>query len=169
MKANGKPRPERAPTPQQLEAIDLLAAGKTIKETADQLGIPLMTVSRWRLYDPVFQAAMNQWRADIWSAGIDRLRSLVPKALDVLAQELDRQDSPNRCKAASQILQLVKPTVGATPGPTDPEEILRIVAKERWDKLPNELDSLRSLGRPNFEGFVETTRRDLDTRLNAPQ
>ena len=39
--------------------------------------------------DPVFQAALNQRRAEVWAAGADRLRGLILKALDALAGELD--------------------------------------------------------------------------------
>src|SRR3954471_12816013 len=91
---------KRGPTMPQLNAIDLLAGGKTDKATAELLGLSRTCVTKWRLYDPVFQAALNQRRAEVWSAGIDRLRSLIPKALDALADELENRESPNRLKAA---------------------------------------------------------------------
>jgi hypothetical protein len=75
----------------------------------------------------VFQAALNQRRADVWGSGIDWLRSLIPKALDALAEEMETHDSPNRLKAAGEVLHLARlpddanrhPTSsGAGPGPT---------------------------------------------------
>src|SRR3954471_21019948 len=92
---------KRGPTMPQLNAIDLLAAGKTDKETAELLNLSRTCITKWRLYDPVFQAALNQRRAEVWTVGINRLRSLIPKALDVLAEELENRDSPHRLKAAS--------------------------------------------------------------------
>src|SRR5262249_40639442 len=74
--------------PQQ-SAIDLLAAGKTDSEVAELLQLSRPTVSKWRLYDPHFQAALHRRRAEIWGAAGDRLRSLVPKALDSLAGILE--------------------------------------------------------------------------------
>jgi hypothetical protein len=72
----------------------LLAAGTTDKEAAKVLNLPADSVSKWRIYDPVFQAALNACRAAVWRAGMDRLRSMVPQALDTLAEELTRPDNP---------------------------------------------------------------------------
>src|SRR6516162_7609839 len=92
----------RPPTLPQLSAIDLLAAGKTDQEAADLLGLHRTTVTKWRLYDPVFQAALNQRRAEVWGAAADRLRSLIPKALDALAAALEDPAHPGRLKAAAE-------------------------------------------------------------------
>jgi hypothetical protein len=73
----------RTPTLPQLNAIDLLAAGKTDSEAAELLNLSRTTVTKWRLYDPVFQAALNRRRAEVWGAAADRLRSLIPTALNV--------------------------------------------------------------------------------------
>jgi hypothetical protein len=50
----------RTPTLPQLNAVDLLAAGKTDTETAELLSLDRTTVTKWRLYDPVFQAALTR-------------------------------------------------------------------------------------------------------------
>src|SRR5215469_11514531 len=104
MKSNGTPvytrQHRRGPTLPQLSAIDLLVSGKNDKETAEMLGLSRTAVTKWRLYDLGFQAALNQRRAEVWGAGIDRLRSLIPRALDALADELESKESPNRFKAA---------------------------------------------------------------------
>src|SRR5262249_8998674 len=44
------------------------------------------TVTKWRLYDPVFQGALNQRGAEVWGSGCDRIRSLLLKALDTLGE-----------------------------------------------------------------------------------
>jgi hypothetical protein len=54
---NGQPRRELSE--QQQSAVELLAAGKTDKQTAETLSLPVERVTKWRLYDPVFQAALN--------------------------------------------------------------------------------------------------------------
>src|SRR5260370_21653508 len=108
----------------QESALDLLAGGKTDRETAELLGLARPTISRWRLYDPVFAAALNQRRAEIWGAAADRLRALVPEALDALADALKKADPTNRLKAASEILRLAPLPVGPRHvGPTDAHEI----------------------------------------------
>ena len=73
MKANGtvvyQRQHKRGLTMPQLNAIDLLAAGKTDKETAELLNLSRTCITKWRLYDPVFQAALNLRRAEIWARG----------------------------------------------------------------------------------------------------
>src|SRR5215510_9330202 len=91
---NGQPRRELSA--QQQAAVELLAVGKTDKQAAETLNLPAERVATWRLYDPVFQAALNACRAEVWQASIDRLRSMLPQALDKLAEELSRADNPDR-------------------------------------------------------------------------
>ena len=65
---NARPRPAtflHSDLP-QLNAIDLLPPGKTDTEAAELLGLHRTTVTKWRLYDPVFQAALNRRRAEAW-------------------------------------------------------------------------------------------------------
>jgi transposase-like protein len=76
-------------TTQQEAAADLLAAGATITETAEKLGVARQTVSEWRNHNPGFQAAINSRRQDLWQAQSDRLRALLPKALNLLEGAID--------------------------------------------------------------------------------
>lgn len=73
----------------QLNAIDLLVIGKTDKEVAGIVGINRVTVTKWRNYDLDFQAELNKKRKEIWSSSIDRLRALVPLAIERLEQEIE--------------------------------------------------------------------------------
>lgn len=84
----------------QQSAIDLLAAGKNDTETAEALGLNRVTVTRWRLYSPEFRAALAAQRAAIWGASADRLRALIPKALDALADALEEADEGDRVAVA---------------------------------------------------------------------
>jgi hypothetical protein len=175
MKANGtvgsQRQPKRGLTMPQLDAIDLLAAGKTDKDTAQQLGLSRACVTKWCLYDPVFQAALNRRRAEVWSAGIDRLRSLIPKALDALADELENRDSPNRLKAASEILRLARlPADALKTGPTDPEEIVHQVVERRRKRAPDLLEDMLGgqKGLPPFEQHLADAWRELEALANEP-
>ena len=47
----------------QLNAVDLLAAGRTDTQAAAALGLHRTTLTKWRLYDVAFQAALNRRRA----------------------------------------------------------------------------------------------------------
>jgi hypothetical protein len=173
MKTNGtavyQRQHKRGLTMPQLNAIDLLAAGKTDKETAELLGLSRTCVTKWRLYDPVFQAALNRRRSEVWAVGIDRLRSLIPKALDALADVLDNHSSPNRLKAASEILRLAQlPADALKTGPTDAEDIVRQVVERRRSRAPRFLDDMLNEGLPPFERQMADTWRELEALANEP-
>ena len=161
----------RTPTLPQLNAIDLLAAGKTDQEAADLLGLHRTTITKWRLYDPVFQAALNRRRAEVWGAAADRLRSLIPKALDALAAAVEDPANPHRLKAAGELLRLAPPTGAALAvGPTDPEEIVRGITKARREATPGMLDGLidREKNLPPLEQHVAEVWAELEDRAHEP-
>jgi hypothetical protein len=114
-------------TTQQERAIDLMTSGSRDSEVAHDLGVNRTTVWRWRTEDVVFQAELNRRRHELWSSWIERLRSLVPTALDVMANELE---GPRRLRAAGEILDLAgfrvrnKGGVRVAPsGPVTPQAI----------------------------------------------
>jgi hypothetical protein len=74
----------RTLTPQQHAAVDLLASGKTITETATAINVGRPTVSIWLNHNPEFAAEMSRRRDQVWSGHTQRLQGLVPKAVDVL-------------------------------------------------------------------------------------
>jgi hypothetical protein len=160
----------RTPTLPQLNAIDLLASGKTDTEVAELLKLDRTTVSKWRLYDPVFQAALNRRREEVWGAAADRLRSLIPKALDALADGLESKHHPQRMKAAVELLRLASPANALPMGLTDPEAIVReIVANRRAAAAGSDLDdfvaSVSNVNLPSFEEHVEQVWQELNARL----
>jgi hypothetical protein len=100
---NGYKR-EHGLSPAQHRALDLLVAGETDGSVAEAVGVHRVTVWKWRHYDPEFQAQLNQRRREIWSASKDRLRSLLPIALDTLEAEL--HGGRQRARTALEILRL---------------------------------------------------------------
>ena len=76
-------------TPQQETAVDLLASGKTVTDTATAIDVTRQTVSEWLNHHPGFQAALNGRRQELWIGMTDSLRGLLPKAMEVLTQELE--------------------------------------------------------------------------------
>jgi hypothetical protein len=79
-------------------------------------------VSDWLNRHHAFRAALNRRRQELWAESADRARSLVPKALDVLAEELAGE---RRLTAAVHIVKAVGLYGLAAPsGPTDPEELV---------------------------------------------
>jgi hypothetical protein len=120
----------RAVTPQQELAVDLLASGKTVTETAATIGTSRQTVSEWLNRSAAFRASLNERRQELWVANADRLRALLPDAVEALAGEL--RDG-NRLKAAALILRSCGAYGLAAPlAPTDPDEI-ELADRERDD------------------------------------
>jgi hypothetical protein len=81
--------PDWTLTPQQETAVDLLASGKTVTDTAMAIEVTRQTVSEWLNHHPGFQAALNSRRQELWVGMVDTLRGLLPKALEVLQCELE--------------------------------------------------------------------------------
>jgi hypothetical protein len=81
--------PDWTLTPQQETAVDLLASGQTVTDTAMAIDVTRQTVSEWLNHHPGFQAALNRRRQELWVGMTDTLRGLLPKALEVLKSELE--------------------------------------------------------------------------------
>ena len=75
-------------TPQQLAAVELLVAGRSDVEVAAKVGVTRETVNRWRNWNPLFVATLNELRLDLWKATRERVRHLNGKALDVIETHL---------------------------------------------------------------------------------
>ena len=117
-------------TAPQEAAVQALAAGRTDTAAAEQVGVHRGTVWRWRRYHPAFRAALARRRIELWDAAADRLRSLVPDALDALADELHGE---HRLRAAGIILKLAGLDAKRLPGvgEPDPEAIIADDAERR--------------------------------------
>lgn len=125
------PMPKKKPklTEAQLKAIPLLVEGRPDEEVAAAVGVDPATVRLWRITDPEFIAELNRARKEEWQDAIDRLRALVPKAINALEEEFARKDSKNRWRAALELLKLVglgheaEWDYGQSIGPTDPRKV----------------------------------------------
>jgi hypothetical protein len=161
---NGQSRRELSE--QQQAAVELLAAGKTDKEAASALNLSADSVVKWRMHDPVFQAALNACRAEAWRAGIDRLRSMVPKALDALADELNRADNSDRCKIALDILRLAKLTDISPQGPEEPESIVRQAVNRERQQARGPLEDLTEnhKGLPGYDDHLARKWAELEAK-----
>ena len=132
------------PTVPQRSAIDLLIAGKTDLEVAQALGLNRVTVTRWRLYDLLFQAELDRQRHALWSAGANRLRALVPKAIETVERALERAQEQDQLdvRLAFQILKLAGlDRIGV---PAEPHNVLarldQDVLRRRGDKMVELMD-----------------------------
>lgn len=101
-------------TPQQEAAVDLLATGQTVTDTAAAVGVSRQTVSGWLNQDFAFQATLNLRQHELWAGLSARLRTMLPKALATLEAALDGGDM----RAALAVLKLAAVPV-APSGATD--------------------------------------------------
>jgi hypothetical protein len=121
----------------QLNAVALLVTGKTDQETAEVVGVTRQTVCGWRNQNPYFQAELNRQREVLWGSTVDQLRALLPRAVAVLAEELDGGN--DRAGVALSILRLggVDRTKASQKldtflvGPTDPEAVIDAEVRRR--------------------------------------
>jgi hypothetical protein len=79
-------------TRKQLLAVDLLASGVGDRKVAETVECDASTVWRWRTSNPGFIAALNARREEVWASSLDRIRSLLPIALDVVEEALQARD-----------------------------------------------------------------------------
>lgn len=112
---------------QQEAAADLLAAGSNLTDLAVKIGVSRQTASEWANRNPAFQAAVNRRRQELWDVMTDRLRSLQPKALDVL----EKAFGEGNLRAALEVLKATGMYGMQKPdGPTDPQDA-ETAAEER--------------------------------------
>ncbi len=117
-------------TQDQLTAVEIVLTGANDTQTAERVGVARETVTRWRLYDPYFQAALLSRRRELWASSTDALRSMLPQATDTLRDQL--RVGPNRGRLALDLLVrsgVVDRTRLAAVGEITPDEL---TPEERW-------------------------------------
>jgi hypothetical protein len=121
-------KPDSKLSVEQLNAIDILVAGKTDGEVAETVGVTRQTVCGWRNEHPAFAAALNRRRRELWGAEADRLRALVSKAVDALGLALEAEDRRVQVAAALGVLKAVG--LYGLPAPAEPTTAEGV--EERW-------------------------------------
>lgn len=103
-------------TREQRTAVDILANGGTLVDIFDAflhtgtlpgldgVGVDEEKVRAW-LRDADFVAALNVRTNEVRDAHLERLRAMVPKALDTLEGLLESQDEAVRLRVASYVLK----------------------------------------------------------------
>jgi hypothetical protein len=117
--------------PDQQRAIALLAAGKSITESASTVGINRATIYRWLNHDPAFKAAYNQWQDHLQRTCHSQLLMMAEKATAAVFKALETGDA----KTGLQLLKGMGILRPQTPGPTDPAEVRREMDLEKKQRL----------------------------------
>jgi hypothetical protein len=123
-------KPTFRPKPLSIEqrnAIDLLILGKTDQETADTVGVSRETVWSWHHERPLFMSTLELRRAEVWGTAGERLRSLMAKAVDNLAEAVESGD----VRVSIELLKVTGMYGGVVNvlSETDPEKIIKAQAE----------------------------------------
>src|SRR5262249_39704050 len=132
------------------------------------LNLHRVTVTRWRLYSPEFRAALAEQRAAVWGASADRLRALLPKALDALADALERGD--DKVTVALAVLKLAGPLPLVPTDPAEAEEYVRRQVDYERERVRNRsrvLDAAYDL--PSPEAHDKAVRLRLARQAGPPE
>jgi hypothetical protein len=160
-----KPKPL---TPEQENAIDALLTGKSDREVAELVGVTRWTVQQWRTSHPLFMATLAQRRETLFSGAVDRLRSLLNKALDNIAGAIDEGDvtSSFALLKATGVHGFCPPTGQLDPQKTFDEIVLRLLAQEKIpDKFDHLMDPLRN---PEKERRRQAIEAELMVEFGEP-
>lgn len=82
-------------TPKQRIAVERLAGGATVTDTAHEVGVTRQTVSEWRAL-PVFRAALDAALADITGFARDRAKAHVEHAVGLWVRVMNDPDAEDR-------------------------------------------------------------------------
>lgn len=109
--------PANSLSPVQLQVLDLLLAGSTVTEAAEQAQIHRTTIHHWCRVDAVFVAALNAAKERRFHDVNDELRSLSGPALEALRQALtvDKPVAPARLRAALAVLKAIQQDAPRSP------------------------------------------------------
>jgi hypothetical protein len=151
--------PDWSLSEQQLTAMVLIISGKNFQETADAIGVTRPTVSQWANHHAGFQAELNRRRQELWQGLTDGLRALAPKALAVLARELDGE-AP--LQAAIHLLKCagIYGGIPAPSGPTDPQAMALATQIAEDDRQHAAEDAAIAIKRKSFDRMLSALAAD---------
>ncbi len=140
----------------QFRAIELLVHGHTDAQTAAAIGYKPLAVQRWRLYNPLFRAALSRRRQEIYGSSAERLRISMSKAVKTLRKMLNSDNDSTALRAARAILSLAAyKGFAPPPEPIDPMGIMEQIARQKkieWHHFDDprfaaleEIDFLRAM------------------------
>ena len=151
-----KPKPL---TIEQENAIDLLLIGKSDREVAETIGVHRMTVQQWRTAHPLFMATLAQRRETLFSGAVDRLRSLLSKAIDNIAKAIEDGDETSSFALlkATGLHGFCPPTGEMDVQKLFDDIVMRQLAQEKIpDKFDHLLDPLRNPEKDRRRAEIET-------------
>jgi hypothetical protein len=122
----------------QLTAVDALLGGANDEEAAAAAGVHRVTVNRWKNHNFYFVAELRARRGELWESAVERLRALLPKAIDRLEREI--ADGPDGLRAALELVKLTGLAERrAGGGPVDPQGVFDEMIREKRRRSDDEV------------------------------
>ncbi|HQN30547.1 MAG TPA: phBC6A51 family helix-turn-helix protein [Methanothrix soehngenii] len=130
---------------EQQNAIEFLIQGRSDRSVAEAIGVNRSTIWEWRK-NPIFVAALNKQRNDMWKESRERLKTLASFALDTIERQLANDDGRIALDASKLILKSNR-LLGETDLPLsrleDPRAIIfDQLKREAQDELLSKADLL---------------------------
>ena len=97
---------DKALSQQQLLAIEGILMGHTQSAAAEYAGVSRKTLYTWRHNDADFREELQRRQEMLWETSIDRLRSMIPRAVAALKSDLETNSRSTRTRAAGAVLRL---------------------------------------------------------------
>jgi len=116
-------------TIEQCVAVDLLVAGNNDREVAEAIGVHRVTVTKWRLNDGRFLAAVRVRRDELFRAANERLRAALPTAINTLVAAARKGD----VRAAAAILKFAG--LDKMPLPEAPTDVDAFRMEKEWEAI----------------------------------
>jgi hypothetical protein len=127
---------------EQQNAIDLLILGKSDQETADAVGVDRSTIWSWKKENLLFMATLERRRAEVWRQPQERLRSVMSKAVENVAELVEAGDYD----ASIELLKITGMYRGLANhiGEQDPAKVFDAIVERRLEAehIPGHLDDL---------------------------
>jgi hypothetical protein len=125
---------DRALTPEQLAAAEVLASGGTVAAAAEAAGVDRRVVDAWRTDDPVFVAELNARKQDRLDRVQGRLRGLAGTAVEAVERMIVDDSVPAAVRLRA--IQIVLDAAGGLKkadeiGPCTPSDAKWAIAKRQ--------------------------------------
>lgn len=150
-------RPRQHLTGRQQQALEQLAAGAGIRDTAAAIGVDPRTVHRWLHEDPHFRAAYNAWQQQIIDSSRSQLLTIAADAVTAVSKSVKKGDA----RTAMSLLKHLSIMPPPPPVPSDPDILHHAIAIDR-EEQKRELDRrARTVDRDDLSPIANEERRNL--------
>lgn len=118
-------------TARQVQAVNLLAMGKSVVSVARTLDIGVSTLHRWKATHPLFKVELAQRQHHLFDEMIQKLRLTMSKAVDQLFEMMTGDSKLDRKEVMREMLKLLKPQKFLVPAePMTAEAVLDETVRE---------------------------------------